>query len=103
MNKLIADKLPELIQLCKAYKVVSLYVFGSVNTDNFRPDSDIDMLITFGDVDLFDYFDNYFDLKEKLEEIFERSVDLLEDKAIKNPILRRSIDNNKQLVYGRAS
>ncbi len=103
MNKIISDKLPQLIQLCKSYKVESLYIFGSVNTETFRPDSDVDFLITFGDVDLFDYFDNYLDLKEKLEEIFKRPVDLVEEKTVKNPVLRRSIDKNKLLIYGRAS
>jgi predicted nucleotidyltransferase len=47
------------------------------------------------------YADNYFDLKFSLEDLFSRPVDLLEEKAIRNPVLRRSIDRNKKLIYGR--
>ena len=103
MNKIIKSKLPELINLCQQHKIVSLYLFGSVNTEQFNNDSDIDFLITFGKVELFDYFDNYMDLKENLEKVFRRKVDLIEEKTIKNPVLRRSIDRNKTLIYGRAN
>ena len=85
-----------------AHKVTSLYVFGSILTDKFNKQSDIDFLIEFGDVDLYNYFDNYIDLKESLENMLKRHVDLVEDKTIKNPILRNSIDRNKKFIYGRA-
>ena len=58
------------------------------------------MVVDFDKVNLKDYADNYFDFKYSLEDIFGREVDLLEDKAIRNPILRRNIDNSKLLVYG---
>lgn len=86
--------------LCSKHKVVSLFVFGSVLTDHFKKSSDIDLLVDFSGVDLYDYADNYFDLKTSLEELFKRQVDLLEDKAIKNPYLRKSIDASKKLIYG---
>jgi len=69
-------------------------------TDKFKKDSDIDLIVDFQGVDLYEYADNYFDLKESLENLFKRDVDLLEDKAIKNPFLRKSIDSSKQLIYG---
>lgn len=92
----------KLISLCKKYKVSELYVFGSVLTEFFNKQSDIDFLVKFGDVELYDYFDNYMDFKESLEKLFKRNVDLLEIQTLKNPILRRSIDRNKMKVYGRA-
>jgi predicted nucleotidyltransferase len=49
---------------------------------------------------LLDYADNYFDLKFSLEDTFKRSVDLLEEKAIKNPYFKKALDKNKQLIYG---
>lgn len=91
------DKIRE---LCSKYKVRKLFVFGSVLTDKFKKDSDIDLIVDFQGVDLYEYADNYFDLKESLENLFKRDVDLLEDKAIKNPYLRKSIDSSKQLIYG---
>jgi Predicted nucleotidyltransferases len=101
MNITIKSKLPELLNLCKQHKIVSLYLFGSANTEQFDNDSDIDLLVTFGDIDLFDYFDNYIELKENLERIFDRRIDLIEEKTVKNPVLRRSINRNKTLIYGR--
>ena len=86
--------------LCTKHKVGRLYVFGSVLTDRFEIDSDIDFVVDFKGVDLYDYADNYFDLKYSLEDLFKREIDLLEDKAINNPYLRKSIDSSKQLIYG---
>jgi predicted nucleotidyltransferase len=80
-----------------------LYLFGSALTDQFDNASDIDLLIQFYQVELLDYFDNYMDLKEKLELLFDRPIDLVEDHAIKNPIFRRVVDREKQKVYDRKS
>ncbi len=46
------------------------------------------------------YADNYFDLKDQLESIFNRPVDLLEEKGIRNPYFRKQIENEKHLIYG---
>ena len=86
--------------LCKRHKVRQMFVFGSVLTNRYRMNSDIDFIVDFQGVDLFDYADNYFDLKNSLEHLLKREVDLLEDKAIKNPFLRQSIDSSKKLIYG---
>ncbi|HET9571020.1 MAG TPA: nucleotidyltransferase domain-containing protein [Bacteroidales bacterium] len=86
--------------LCLKYKVKRLFAFGTVITDRFKSDSDIDLIVDFKDVDLYDYADNYFDLKSSLENVFHSEVDLLEEKAIKNPYLKKSIDISKQLIYG---
>lgn len=87
--------------LCIKYKVASLFVFGSALTERFKNDSDVDLLVDFKDVDLYDYADNYFNLKSSLEKLFERDVDLLELKALRNPYLKSSIDSTKQLIYGQ--
>lgn len=97
---LIERDIDKIRELCSKHRVGKLFVFGSVLTDRFKSDSDIDFIVDFQDVDLYDYADNYFDLKFSLEDLFKRDVDLLEDKAIKNPYLRQSIDSSKQLVYG---
>jgi len=97
---LIESNIDNVRTLCKLHKVQRLFVFGSVLSDRFQKDSDIDLIVDFQGVDLYDYADNYFDFKESLEILFKREVDLLEDKAIKNPYLRHSIDSSKVLVYG---
>ncbi len=86
--------------LCNKHKVASLFVFGSILTNDFNKMSDIDFLVDFEGIDLYDYADNYFDLKQSLERLLNREVDLLEDKAIKNPFLRQNIDSSKRLIYG---
>ena len=86
--------------LCNKYNVGKLFAFGSVNNDKFNDNSDIDLIVNFNNVDLYNYADNYFDFKFSLENLFKRNVDLLEDKAINNPYLRQSIDSSKQLIYG---
>lgn len=86
--------------LCSKHKVGKLFAFGSVLTEKFQNNSDIDFVVDFQEVDLYDYADNYFDLKYSLENLFKRDVDLLEDKTIINPYFRQSIDSSKELVYG---
>ena len=85
--------------LCKKSKVRNLYVFGSVLTDRFSDKSDIDLIVDIDSDDPIDYADNYFNLKFALEELLSRRIDLLENKAIKNPLLRENIDNSKTLLY----
>ncbi len=88
-------------KLCKNYKVKSLYSFGSVNTQRFTKESDVDLMVDFETNDPLEYTDNYFDLKFELERILNRSIDLLENRAVKNPFLRESIDKSKTLIYGQ--
>ncbi|MDL2221586.1 nucleotidyltransferase domain-containing protein [Parabacteroides sp. OttesenSCG-928-N08] len=95
-----SNYLSAIVALCKRHKVSKLFAFGSVLTNRFDKQSDIDLVVDFEGVPLEDYADNYLEFKYALSEMFEREVDLLEDKAIRNPILRRSIDTSKQLIYG---
>jgi uncharacterized protein len=81
--------------------VKRLYAFGSVLTDYFTEESDIDFIVDFEQIELNKYADNYYDLKFALEEVLNRNVDLLEEKALKNPYFINSIKNKRQLVYGR--
>jgi predicted nucleotidyltransferase len=100
---IIEKNIDKLIELCLTHKVKELYIFGSVLTDNFNDSSDIDFLVQFGQVDILDYFDNYMDLKEKLEILLGRHVDLIENQAIRNPIFRKIVDRDKKIVYERES
>lgn len=97
---IVEKNIDRLKRLCEKYKVAKLYVFGSVISNRFNKESDIDFLVTFDKIDLEDYADNYFDLKFSLEDLFKRNIDLLEEKAIKNPFFKKTIDNSKELIYG---
>ncbi|MBT3383786.1 MAG: hypothetical protein HN778_04830 [Prolixibacteraceae bacterium] len=95
----IDDYIKDINGLCKAHKVRTLFVFGSVITENFRPDSDIDFIVDINSNDPIDYAENYFDLKFKLEDLFKKPIDLLERKGLKNSHLIQSINNSKRMLY----
>ena len=89
-----------LSELCRQRNVKTLYVFGSVLTDRFNTDSDVDFIVSFNQMPVEDYADNYFDLKFALQDTLQRPIDLLEEQAIKNPYFLKNINQNRQLVYG---
>jgi predicted nucleotidyltransferase len=99
--KLLEENKDKLMELCDSHNVKKLYLFGSILTDRFIDSSDVDFLVQFNDIVLEKYLDNYLDFKEQLELLFNRQVDLIENQAIRNPIFRRVVDREKQLVYER--
>jgi uncharacterized protein len=85
-------------EFCRRWKVEEFSLFGSVLREDFRSDSDVDVLITFtpdAQVSLFDLVD----MQNELEAIFKRNVDLVEKDALKNPFRKREIFNTAQVVY----
>lgn len=98
---LIEKNIKAVIALCEEHNVKQLYAFGSVLTHRFNVKSDIDFLVQFGEVEPAFYFDNFMSLKESLEILLKRSIDLIENQAIKNPVLRKVIDREKVLIYER--
>ena len=100
MNHIILDSYDKILALCKQHRVQNLYVFGSVLTPRFTSDSDIDFLVNFNTDDISDYVTNFFSLKHSLESELGRSVDLVEDKSIRNPIFRHNVDRTKVPIYG---
>ena len=91
----------DIFDLCSKHKVKTLYAFGSVLTDHFNDKSDVDLLVDFYPLEMSDYADNYFGLKFSLEDTLRRRVDLLEDKAIKNPYFIKSLHEQRRLIYGQ--
>ena len=94
-------KMDGIRMLCDLHKVGSLFAFGSVTSDRFTERSDIDMVVRFKEIDLDTYADNYFSLKEGLEKLFDREIDLLEEQAISNPVILNEIERSKRLIYGQ--
>lgn len=97
--KLIGKYKEALNNACFKYKVDALYAFGSVLTDKFNQKSDLDFIVSIKSVDPLEYAENYFDLKFELEKIFNRKIDLLELRAIKNKVFEQIINKDKKLVY----
>lgn len=92
---------PEIERVCRRMPVKRLGLFGSALSHNFPQGSDVDVLVIFDTGENIDLFDKYFELKERLEEIFKRGVDLVVDKKFKNPVLRESIDRTRIVIYER--
>jgi uncharacterized protein len=99
----IAIPIPEqaIADFCDRWKIQEFYFFGSVLRDDFRPDSDIDVMVAFqnnarrGLLAL-------FDMREELEAIFNRPVDLLAKKSVErseNWIRREEILSTAQVIY----
>jgi predicted nucleotidyltransferase len=97
----LTGHIKEIKQLCDKHNVKTLFAFGSVTTDKFTPQSDIDLLIDIDIEDPLDYTDNYFAVKFQLEKILKRQIDLLEERSLRNPYLKKQIDQTKVQVYGR--
>lgn len=100
--KLIELNLQRILDLCRTHKVKTLSVFGSILTDRFNDNSDVDMLVDFEpyNPDTFDYVSNYFGLKDALEQLLARKVDLIEYGTNLNPIFKALVDKKKMMIYG---
>lgn len=98
---IIESNIGRIILLCKLHKVNTLFVFGSVLTDRFNDNSDIDMLVDFDTMPAEKYAENYFDFSDALNKLLGRDIDLVEDKAIHNPVFRENVNRTKVQIYGR--
>ena len=91
----------QIADLCRRDSVERLFAFGSVLTDRFNDESDVDLIVDIADESPLEYADNYFNLKFGLSDLFGRPVDLLENKALRNAQMRKHIDESKQLIYAK--
>ncbi len=99
MNSFLSTYQKEINELCNKYNVRRLFAFGSVLTDDFTDESDVDLIVNFEKSKVKDPFLHFFDFKYSLEDVFGRNVDLLEEQPIRNSYLRQNIDNTKVLIY----
>ncbi len=104
MKNIIESKRRELEDLCERHRVERLALFGSALRDDFDSEkSDFDFSVKFSPtMSPEEHAASYFGLVEDLEGLFGRSVDLVEIKAVRNPYLRRSIEEGQETVYATA-
>lgn len=93
----------KIIALCKKYKVMKLWVFGSILTSRFNDDSDVDFSVIFdkNKIPLINYADNFLDFIDELKQLIGRDIDMVCEESVQNPYFRRELDSTKKLIYGR--
>ena len=85
---------------CREHGIERLFIFGSALRDDFRPgDSDIDLLVEFGPIEITKKFHAYLDAREAFRRIFQANVDLVMRGAVKNKVIANEIDRTKKLIY----
>ena len=100
MHPIIESHTAELAGLCRRFHVRRLDLFGSATTDRFDPaTSDLDFLVEYEAMVPELLVDSYFGLLEDLEALFQRSVDLVVARAIRNPYFAKSVEETRQPVY----
>lgn len=102
MTSIIDQHRDEVAALCRRAGARRLDIFGSAIRDDFDPvTSDLDFLVEFDELPPKAYADAYFTLKDSLERLFGRPVDLLTDSSVENPYFRERINAERQPVYAR--
>ena len=95
----IQDHKQDIEKICRDLRVRRLDLVGSASRDEFEPErSDVDVLVQFDGLDRL--FDRYFELKKRLESQLGREVDVIEDNAVKNPYVRKSLNRDRVRIYG---
>lgn len=101
MSVLIDEKLEEIAAACQQHGIERLFVFGSALREDFRPgESDIDLLVEFGPLEITKRFHAYLDAREAFRNIFQANVDLVMQGAVKNKVIASEINRTKRQVYG---
>ena len=99
IKPLLRKKLTQVSEICRKHKVVKLFVFGSVCTNKFTKNSDIDFLVGFESHYFDGYADNLFDLEEQLENLLNRKVDIVSLATLSNPYFIKVVEKTKILIY----
>jgi len=105
MNALVESKLAQVHAQCEKYHVARLELFGSATTDAWDPTaSDLDFLVTFSQPPAGMLgFDQYIDLMMDLEQLYLRRIDLVEEKAVRNPYFLSLVGKQRTQLYERTS
>ena len=101
MPMIIDEKREEIAKACKRYSIERLFIFGSALREDFRHgDSDVDLLVEFGPIDISKKFHTYLEARAAFSKILQSEVDLVMSGAVKNKVIASEIDRTKKLIYG---
>jgi uncharacterized protein len=85
-------------EFCRRWRIREFSLFGSVLREDFRPDSDVDVLVSFEPNDEWDLF-HLGEMRDELMALFGRDVDLIEEEGLRNPFRRRTILDTREVIY----
>jgi predicted nucleotidyltransferase len=88
----------QVVEFCKRWKVIEFALFGSVLREDFRPDSDVDVLVSFAPGAAWSLFD-LITMQDELQALFGRQVDLVEREGLRNPFRKRAILSSREVIY----
>ena len=101
MSMRIDEKREEIAEACQRYGIERLFIFGSALREDFRPgESDIDLLVKFGPIDISKKFHTFLEARAAFSKILQAEVDLVMSGAVKNKVIAGEIDRTKKLQYG---
>lgn len=98
MNRSFQIDREKIIDFCRRWKIAEFSLFGSVLREDFHPESDIDVLVSFEPDIPWSLYD-WVDMIDELKEIFGREVDLVEKSGLRNPFRRHEILSTRKVVY----
>ncbi len=100
MIKIVEENIEAINSICKSSSVAELYIFGSATSGKFTDHSDLDFAVLFLEsLSPLEHGDAFFSLKEDLEQLLGRKVDLLSYRVVKNPIFKEELDKTKVTLY----
>ena len=102
LTSLVGDRIKaspvQITEFCQRWQITEFALFGSVLRDDFRPNSDIDVLLTFSPEKWLTW-DDWQAMQTEIETLFKRKVDLVSKQYLKNPYRRHEILNTRQVIY----
>ncbi len=98
LSERIRDSFDQIIEFCQRWQIIEFALFGSILREDFRPNSDIDVLVTFDPDSVWSLFD-WVDMKDELETLFGRKVDIADKESLVNPYRRQEILRTHQVIY----
>lgn len=100
MQPILKNNLEALTRILKSHKVKRAYAFGSVCTEKFNDESDVDFIIKMEDgLDPLEYGEHYFNALDEIRNLLKRDVDLVAEETIVNPYFIKVIQKTKTLIY----
>jgi predicted nucleotidyltransferase len=100
MISLVNENIEKLASICISNHVENLYLFGSAASSRFTGESDLDFAVVFSaSLSPLEHGKAFFTLKEEIEKLFEREIDLISYRVIKNPIFKAELDKTKITLY----